>query len=301
MFGVEPFLRGLRLFDAPALAAAFALGVVTTVCCAGRWVLIARALGVGVPLLGAIADCYRAVFLNATLSGVILGDLHGAIGHGRHTGDVARGIRIVVWERAAGQVVLVAVAGVAVVAMPSPVRPYLPTAAAIGAGGLTTFLLLRWRLPRLLPARWRAATRAAAAEARAMATSGATAVGVLLTSAVAMAGYLATLLLAARTAGVTAPLGVLIPLALLALVAMAAPANVAGFGPREGVAAWAFGAAGLTAAEGIAATTVYGALVLAASLPGLVVLLLGRTPGSPPRVAAAPAPRPPLRNRQGEA
>jgi len=61
-------------------------------------------------------------------------------------------------------------------------------------------------------------------------------------------------------------------LTLLALVAMAVPANIAGFGPREGVAAWAFGAAGLSAAEGVATAMVYGALVLVASLPGAAVL-----------------------------
>ncbi len=82
--------------------------------------------------------------------------------------------------------------------------------------------------------------------------------------------------MAARTAGSTAPLTLLLPLTLLALLAMGVPANVAGFGPREGVAAWAFAAAGLTAAEGVATATVYGALVLVASLPGAAVLLARR-------------------------
>ena len=50
----------------------------------------------------------------------------------------------------------------------------------------------------------------------------------------------------------------LVPLALLVLLAMAVPANVAGWGPREGVAAWAFGAAGLGAAQGVATAVVYG-------------------------------------------
>jgi len=50
---------------------------------------------------------------------------------------------------------------------------------------------------------------------------------------------------------------------------------VAGWGPREGVAAWAFAAAGLGAAQGVATAVVYGVLVFVASLPGAVVLLLG--------------------------
>ena len=54
----------------------------------------------------------------------------------------------------------------------------------------------------------------------------------------------------------------LVPLALLVLVAMGIPANVAGWGPREGVAAWAFAAAGLGASQGVATAVVYGVMVL---------------------------------------
>ena len=67
-----------------------------------------------------------------------------------------------------------------------------------------------------------------------------------------VAGHVATFLIAARTAGSTASPAQLVPLALLVLLAMAVPANVGGWGPREGVAAWAFGAAGLGAAAGVA-------------------------------------------------
>jgi hypothetical protein len=99
-------------------------------------------------------------------------------------------------------------------------------------------------------------------------------------SIVVVAGHLLTFLLAARTAGSTAPLRLLLPLTLLALLAMSLPLNIAGWGPREGVAAWAFATAGLTAAQGVATAVTYGVLVLAASLPGaavLVVRLAGRT------------------------
>jgi hypothetical protein len=44
--------------------------------------------------------------------------------------------------------------------------------------------------------------------------------------------------------------------------------NIGGWGPREGMAAWAFGAAGLGAEQGVATATVYGVLALAATLPG---------------------------------
>jgi hypothetical protein len=69
----------------------------------------------------------------------------------------------------------------------------------------------------------------------------------------------------------------LLPLAMLSLLAMVLP-SVAGWGPREGVTAWAFSAAGLTAAQGAATAVVYGILVLAASLPGSLVLVAERLP-----------------------
>jgi hypothetical protein len=65
----------------------------------------------------------------------------------------------------------------------------------------------------------------------------------------------------------------LLPLVLLILIAAALPVNVGGWGAREGAAAWAFGAAGVGAAQGVAAATVYGVLVIAATLPGLIVLV----------------------------
>ncbi|MFG3697989.1 lysylphosphatidylglycerol synthase domain-containing protein [Micromonospora sp. NPDC047620] len=274
--GAGPFLDGLRLIDAPALAAALAIGAVTTVCCAWRWSLVAGGLGVRLPLPTAVAHCYRAVFLNATLPGGVLGDVHRAVRHGRDVGDVGRGVRAVVWERTAGQVVLAAVAVVVLAAFPSPVRPYLPAVGALlVAAGLGAVVLAR-ALPTAGPSRWARAARAATADVRAGLLARRTWLGVLVASTVAVAGHLATFVLAARTAGSTAPLTLLVPLTLLALLAMGVPANVAGFGPREGVAAWAFGAAGLTAAEGVATATVYGALVLVASLPGAAVLVARR-------------------------
>ncbi|MEE6261587.1 lysylphosphatidylglycerol synthase transmembrane domain-containing protein [Plantactinospora sonchi] len=274
--GAGPFLDGLRLIDAGALAAALGIGVLTTVCCAWRWSLVAGGLGVRLPLGSAVAHCYRAVFLNATLPGGVLGDVDRAVRHGRDAGDIARGIRAVVWERIAGQVVLVVIALGLLFAFPSPVRAYLPVATVVVATvGIGVFVLLR-TLPRDGAARWTRPLRTAVADVRDGVLARRTWLGVLLASTVVVLGHLATFLVAARTAGATAPLSQLVPLTLLALLAMAVPANVGGFGPREGVAAWAFGAAGLTAAQGVATAMVYGVLVLVASLPGAVVLLVRR-------------------------
>jgi hypothetical protein len=72
---------------------------------------------------------------------------------------------------------------------------------------------------------------------------------------------------------VTTPLVTLLPLAVLVLVAAGLPLNLAGWGPREGMAAWAFAAAGLGASQGVATAVAYGAMVFVANLPGAVLLL----------------------------
>ena len=70
------------------------------------------------------------------------------------------------------------------------------------------------------------------------------------------------------------------PLALVVLLAAGLPLNVAGWGPREGAAAWVFAAVGLGAAQGLAVAVAYGAIVLVATLPGAVLLVAGRSPWS---------------------
>jgi uncharacterized membrane protein YbhN (UPF0104 family) len=239
--GTGPFLEGLRAVDARALLAATALAVLTTVCCAWRWQVVARGLGVELRLGTAVAAYYRSIFLNLTLPGGVLGDVHRGVSHG---------LRPVVWERVAGQVVQVALTVAVLLVLPSPVRdemPYVALGLLLAAGVVVA--LRRPRLPRGCAA-------------------------VAIASALVALGHAVTFLVAARTAGVSAPLSELLPLALLVLLIAALP-NVGGWGPREGAAAWAFAAAGLGASLGVATGVVYGVMVLFASLPGAVVLLLG--------------------------
>jgi glycosyltransferase 2 family protein len=271
--GAGPFLDGLRLVNGWAAGAALLIGGLTTLCCAWRWNLVARGLGVRLSIGTAVAHCYRSFFLNATLPGGVVGDVHRATRHGRDVGDLGRGIRAVVWERTAGQVVQVCLALMVLSAVPSPVRPRLPAVlAGVAAVGLCGVLMLRV-LPVDRPARWARALRTAGADIQAGLLARRNWPGIVVASTVVVAGHVATFLVAARAAGATAPLLRLVPLTLLALVAMGLPVNVGGWGPREGVAAWAFGAAGLTAAQGLATAVVYGVLVLVASLPGAGVLV----------------------------
>jgi hypothetical protein len=175
---------------------------------------------------------------------------------------------------------------IVLLACPSPVRSYMPAATAVAvAAGLGAVLLARalphsGLLSRILPhgglTRLSRALRTSKADIRSGLLARRNWPGILLASVVVVSGHLATFVIAAHTAGATAPLTRLMPLTLLALLAMGLPVNVGGWGPREGVAAWAFGAAGLTVAQGVATAVVYGALVLVSSLPGACVLMVPR-------------------------
>ncbi len=260
--GTGPFLDGLRMVDGGSLAAAVGLAAITTVCCAWRWRVVARGLGVELRLGTAVAAYYRSLFLNVTLPGGVLGDVHRGISHGRDTRDVGRGLRAVAWERSAGQVVQAVLTLAVLLALPSPVRRLVPfVAVALLAAAAAVALGMRtW--PRL-----RRDLRAAVLPRRAWPS-------IACASALIVAGHALTFLIAARTAGATAPASLMLPLALLVLLAGALP-NVGGWGPREGVTAWAFAAAGLGASRGVATAVVYGVMVFAATLPGAAVLAAG--------------------------
>ncbi|MBW0089010.1 flippase-like domain-containing protein [Pseudonocardia sp. KRD-184] len=275
--GTDAVVDGLAAIDAAAVLVALAVGLLTTLCAAGRWCLVARGLGVALPFGTAVADTYRASFLNSVLPAGVLGDVHRAVRHGR---DDGRGLRAVVLERTAGQVVVV-VAGLAVLlARPVLLGGLLP---ALGAGLalLGTVALVAWRVPRV-----RALLGAAASDVRVLARR--TGPAVVALSLTALAGYLALFVVAARAAGATAPVGELLPLLVLSLLAMVLPLTVGGWGPREAVGAVAFSAAGLGAAQGLTAAVVYGVLGMIACLPGLGVVLLARAP----RRAVVPEPVP---------
>ena len=52
--GTGPFLDALRRVDGWSLVSATGIAAVTTVCCAWRWTLVARALGLRLPLRVAV-------------------------------------------------------------------------------------------------------------------------------------------------------------------------------------------------------------------------------------------------------
>jgi len=275
--GTGPLLDGLEAVDGPSLMAAAVVVLVTTVCSAWRWTIVARGLGVRLSLPAAVAAYYRALFLNLTLPSGVAGDVHRGVSHGRKVHDVGRALRAVVWERAAGQAVQAVLTIAVLLVLPSPVRSAMPFVAVAALAAVVGLVLVGRGRTGDVRSRWRHARDLVVTDLRnGLLHPGAWPV-VVLTSAAVVVGHAITFLIAARTAGATAPLSRLLPLAVIALLAMVLP-SVAGWGPREGATAWVFSAAGLGADRGAAAAVTYGVLVLVASLPGAVVLLAGWLP-----------------------
>jgi uncharacterized membrane protein YbhN (UPF0104 family) len=301
--GAAPFEDGLRAVTWQGIVAAVTLTVLTTICSAWRWQVVARALGTDIGLARATGAYYRSLLLNSVLPGGILGDVHRAVTQGRRGGDVAQGLRAVGWERLCGQVVQAVVTAVVLLTLPSPVRPALSyvlagIAGVVGCGALVVGAAAR--LGRSRPAR---AARAIATDLR----RGLLVRGVwprlTLASALVVVGHTTTFVIAARIAGCTAPLGELIALLMVIQIAAGIPLNIGGWGPREGAAAWAFAAAGLGAIAGVTVTTLYAVLALIAVAPGAGLLIAdaarrhasGRSErdGHPPQAADTPLTVPP--------
>jgi uncharacterized membrane protein YbhN (UPF0104 family) len=294
--GTGPFLDGIGMVDGRALAAAAGVAVLTTVCCAWRWKTVAGGLGVELSLPAAVMAYYQSQFLNVTLPGGIVGDVHRGVSHGRDVRDVSRALRAVAWERAAGQVVQVLLTLVVLLALPSPVHSSMPLVAGTGAVAVLVAVLAARAAPGGGRSAWARLRGVMARDLHDVLLTRRAWLGIALASALVVAGHAVTFLIAARTAGTSATPSRMLPIALLAMMAMTLP-SVAGWGPREGVTAWAFGAAGLGAQRGVTTAVVYGVMVLVACLPGAAVLMVAWFRQTwPPRRHA-----PPLRDRAAHA
>jgi glycosyltransferase 2 family protein len=285
--GTGPFVDGIRTIDGGTLAEAGGVVVLTTVCSAWRWKIVAGGLGLELSLPAAVAAYYRAMFLNLALPGGIVGDVHRGVSHGRDVSDVGRALRAVAWERSAGQVVQAVVTVVVLLALPSPVRSSMPLVAVVALVAVLGGALVARARPggsRPVLARVR---NVVADDIRGGLLARSAWPAIALSSALVVAGHTVTFLIAARTAGATAPASQMVPIALLAILGMVLP-SVAGWGPREGVTAWLFGAAGLGAQRGVATAVVYGVMVLVASLPGAALLVIAWCRGIRPPTRTQP-------------
>lgn len=266
--GAEPFLTGLAAISVPAVAAALALGAAATIAASWRWRLLAGRLGLRLGWAQAVPAYYRSQFLNSVLAGGVLGDVHRAVWHGHSVGRLAQASRAVAAERAAGQAVQFALAGVVLVSLQlwayAPAVGIVLLAVVVAGAGLIVAATASVRVRRVIE-------REVGQLRVAFGTVG-TNVRVVAASTIVVTCHVATFLVACLAVGVDASPQRLIAVALIAVLAGAIPLSIGGWGPREGAAAWAFAAAGLGAGTGIAASTAFGVLALIAVAPGAAVV-----------------------------
>ena len=290
--GSGPFLHGLFSIDLRVIAAAFALSAAATAAAAWRWSIIAGRLGVSVPLPAAVGMYYRSQFLNTVLPGGVVGDVHRAITQGRNAGNVAQASRAVAIERTVGQLVQIALAVVVLACFGIEFEGYLLSALGIGLA----VLVLAALAAAAASVRTRSALRRELDELSAGVGSPGAFARVVVASIVVVACHVVTFGVAVGAVGASVPPLRLAAIALVVLLAGSIPLSLGGWGPREGIAGWAFAVAGLGASTGVAASALFGVVAMIAVAPGLVLTALSavgrvRTPAPVRDVVLAGAQR----------
>ncbi|HLY33917.1 MAG TPA: lysylphosphatidylglycerol synthase transmembrane domain-containing protein, partial [Jatrophihabitantaceae bacterium] len=241
--GGAAFARGIDSLTGPVVIEAIALTALSTLCAAWRWRVVARQLGAPLPAGRAVTAYYRSQFLNSVLPGGVAGDAYRAIAHGRDVDDLGRAARAVVWDRTAGQIVQAVVTIAVLAVMPSPGRRLIPVLVVIVGAAL----VLAWQI-------WRGRRRGSSWPARVAGVVRSDLRDVIrrpvwpvlvVASLGVVVSHVALFVLVAHTVDPTASVRALVPLAVIVLIATGIPVSVAGWGLREGAAAWVFAAAGL--------------------------------------------------------
>lgn len=270
--GTGPFLQGLMSLDVRSVGAALLLGTLSTAAAAWRWKQVAGRLGVGLRWSTAIGMYYRSQFLNSVLPGGVIGDAHRAVAHGRSTESIGRASRAVVLERSAGQAVQVTLALVVLAFFGLEFEGFVLVAFAIGLAAAVVAVLVAAatsvRVRNALRHEW-GELRAALGSAKAFAR-------VALASVVVVACHVTTFAIATRAVGVSVPPSRMLAIALVVLLAASIPLNIGGWGPREGMAGWAFALAGFGTTAGVAASTLFGVLSIISVAPGALVMMIHR-------------------------
>jgi hypothetical protein len=118
-------------------------------------------------------------------------------------------------------------------------------------------------------------------------------VQVAIASLIVIACHVATFTIATAAVGESVPAGRMLALAFVVLLGASIPLNLGGWGPREGIAGWAFALTGFGAAAGVAASTLFGVLVSISVIPGAIVMVVSAVrKGKANEAALRPAPLP---------
>lgn len=268
----EDALGRLRGVEWSWVVAAFVALNLQTVLSALRWTWVSDALGAPLAARWAIAEYYLAQLINQTVPGGVVGDASRAV-RAREQGGLSLSAQAVVIERLAGQMMLWSAlalgVGISVLTPGGIAWPLGQTRTLAVAGAIVVAVgvgLWLWGervgfLKRFGAAMGQALT------ARAVRLRQAT-IGVAIVLC-----NLFSFAFAARATGTMLSIEAVFTLVPLILTAMLIPATIAGWGYREGAAAALFPLAGASTGGGLAASLLFGLLMLTASLPGVFVLM----------------------------
>lgn len=260
----------------PWLLAAFVTAHLQIVLSALRWRLTAAQLGQPLARSEAIGEYYLSQLINMTLPGGILGDASRAVRQ-RHQAGMMRAAQAVMIERLVGQIALFGVlfCGFVIVTL-RPGDLILPgwlaeviAWLAIGTVAVLVIGGLLWLVPGVLS---RIAGGFVAAIRLGLLAHGVWPRQLVLSLAI-VACNLGSFAFCAVATGTDLSFAAVVTVLPLILIAMLIPVSVGGWGLREGAAATIWPVLGATAEAGIAASIAFGVVILAASLPGLWVLM----------------------------
>ena len=259
------------------IALAFAAVHLQTLASAWRWHRVAARLDQSIPPRVAVAEYYLSQVVNQSLPGGVLGDAARAV-RARHQGGLGMAAKAVLIERMAGQIAMFSLLALALTgALLAPGGLQIAVAPRhVALGGLGLCLLTLAVLFALRAARQRWPSGFGAALRTALLADGAWREQAML-GLLIVALNLASFTLCALATGTVLGIEAMLVLVPLILCAMLIPATIAGWGFREGAAAALFPLAGATATAGLAASIAFGLVILAASLPGLLVLVSKRS------------------------
>lgn len=269
--GAEIMDRLLQASPVWILAATATL-MLQTLLSAQRWRITAARLGQIFPFSYAIREYFLSQAFNQTLPGAVVGDAARAV-RARGQGGLIVASQAVLFERIAGQVAMFAALALAFwatsavpggVDWPPALRDALGVILALTSAAVAITFLLRERLGAQVAAWMRAMMKAVFAP---------DVLPVQLLYAVAITFCnLAAFGLSARAVGVGLSAIEIVALVPVILFAMLIPLTVSGWGTREGAATIVLPLAGISAADSVAASVMFGVALLISVSPGAVMV-----------------------------
>ena len=265
-------LERLQAIQPGWMIMALSITVAQVLLSAWRWQFTAARLQIALPAGRAVGEYYLATLVNQVLPGGVIGDAQRAWRHSQEMPRRGPAFQAVVIERLSGQLAMVAIAVGVWVWSPPGGALSLPVSwggLSLTVGVAAAVIIAIRLIPRHRRAGlsdWGRAMQSALLAPRVLPVQ-------LAASLAVAASYIGVYACCVLALDPAASASSWLPLIPLVLFTMLIPASIAGWGLREGAAALLWPLAGLPAAEGITAAVLYGALSLAASTPGLIMLL----------------------------